>query len=240
MPQAPNGDEAPETQAEPKEVKFLWLPVGEWVKIVVGLLLLIGGGLIGSWWSSKEPHLYVKQNETVRFQGEKIQYGIANITITNDGSKEAEAVDCKFDLHQVLEVKATPEILNAVVVVKGHKVSVTAPALNPGESLVVSAATNDANGTPEASNVAVRGKGVVGETKPKRDVTSLIVTALTAAASLLFGVVGGIWASRRAFNAGIKSSEESLKKNLGPAVDELLKELEAKNKLDGTTPKTNN
>jgi hypothetical protein len=92
------------------------------------------------------------------------------VIITNDGSKEAEDVDCSLLLKgsKIQEVKASPDNLNPAVSFDQDKASVKIKLLNVGEFLFVSALVNNPDSLPSDLSPQVRGKGVVGEKAARR------------------------------------------------------------------------
>ncbi len=64
-----------------------------------------------------------------------------NVTVSNDGSKEAEDVECWLNLagSKIQDVKASPEYLNAAVTSKDDKIKVDVHLLNPKEELTIAA-----------------------------------------------------------------------------------------------------
>ena len=145
---------------------------------------------VGSWWTRKEPHLTVRMNNTVRFKGDASQVGISTFTISSDGTKEAETIECSFQLPGVKEVNASPSSLNANVSIIKDSVVVKVPSLNTGETLQVSVHGNNAEAMPDKLEVLVRGKGVNGENKPPQEKTIINFSDLFSVLTLLstFGI----------------------------------------------------
>ncbi|VTR94073.1 Uncharacterized protein OS=Rhodopirellula baltica SWK14 GN=RBSWK_01457 PE=4 SV=1 [Gemmata massiliana] len=206
---APNAENTPIAQW-----KMLGMSLGEWTQ---SLLTFILGGIAtyaGGQWTKKESHLTVKTNETVKFQGDKVQYGIVNFSIKSDGSKEAESIECQFNLLNTQEVKATPASLNAVSTVKDSKVTITVPMLNPGETLQISAVTTNPASELSRSDISVRGKGVVGDSEPPRDYSNLILTIIVLIASMLLGAFLTNYYWKFAYNAGRRNALEEVSSDL--------------------------
>lgn len=159
MAESKPGDTAP----TPPEQKFLGITQADTVKMVAACVLGIAGTLIVNWWTSKEAHLAIRLDDTVRFKGDKSQIGINTFSVTNEGSKEADGVECSFEMEGAQEVQAYPPSLHAVVKVTGTKIEIVVPTLNRGERLQVSTLGSNASTMPDKLDVTVRGKGVVGE-----------------------------------------------------------------------------
>jgi hypothetical protein len=174
-----------------KRNTFLAVPVADWVKIGIGLMLGIGTMLFSNWWTSKAPFLRYTPADTVVFQGDKNRFGLVTCSVTNEGSKEAEDVEVFVDLADspFVEVKASPETLQPVVKWenepavpaigfydpkeeakkrdlppprRGNHAHVTVKLLNQGESLQVLAMASNPDKLPTRPEFTVRGKGVVG------------------------------------------------------------------------------
>ena len=129
---------------------------------------VVGGILTGLFLynlQSRDPHLTLYAQNTVKFQGERNQFGIVSFSVASDGSKEAEAVECFFDLGgaKIQEARATPENLRAKTEASGGKATVSVERLNPGESVEVVAWVTDAATIPDKIEVSVRAKGIKGE-----------------------------------------------------------------------------
>ena len=155
----------PEPEPTKKEWTFLGVNRADYVKIFIGLLISASICLFAFWVNWRSPHLKVTIPDTFVFKGEKNQLGIVNVTVSNDGSKEAEDVECWLNLagSKIQEVKASPEYLKAVVTPKDDKIRVDVHLLNPKEDLLISALISNPEKLPEQAKVEVRGKGVIGE-----------------------------------------------------------------------------
>ena len=152
-----------------KEWSFLGVTQAELSKtlitLVVGSLLTV----FGFWLNAKSPHLKVTVPETVVYKGEKNQLSIVNVTVTNDGNKEAEEVECwlLFTGAKIQEVKAGPDQLAPVVTTKENKVQIAVKTLNPREDFTISALVSTPEKLSEQPKVEVRGKGLIGEREGK-------------------------------------------------------------------------
>lgn len=153
----------------PPEAKVLGVTAGDVVKILLGAIL---GGAITygvTWLNSRAPHIRYSVSEVVRFPGEKNRMGTFTISMTNDGSKEAENVTCLVDLadSSFIEVEAGPKSVSPTKATSDHECKVEVAMLNPGETATVNVlADNPDKIKPE---VSVRATGVNGEKGPARD-----------------------------------------------------------------------
>jgi hypothetical protein len=176
------------------ERKILGVTLGDITKIVVTFIFasLFGAG-VNYWLNTKAPHLTVAVQAPIQFHGEKTTFGIINFSVKNDGSKEAEAIECMFrtGAAKVQEVKVTPEGLNPVIALKDNKITVNIAMLNVGETLFVSTYVTEA--LPEKPDVSVRGKGVTGEMDSK---------PLSMAYAIVIGSAMGIGISLFALSVG--------------------------------------
>ncbi len=93
----PTTPETPATTAPEAERKWFGKSPGDWILAVVIApiysLLLLG---VGYWLNSSAPHLALNIAPPVQFQGEKTKFGIITFSVTNDGSKTEESVECYF------------------------------------------------------------------------------------------------------------------------------------------------
>jgi hypothetical protein len=197
--------------AEKTEPKFLGLTLGDVVKMGLTALLTLLVTLLIAWLTAKEPHLRFSVSEPIQFQGEKFKVGILNVVITNDGSKEAENVECSMRLEgtKIREVKVSPENLKPSISIKGDKAELAWPMLNPTENPQVSALL-DAEMLSSKPDVKVRAKGIVGDSQPKSETSTwvnVLVSLLSVAAALLLGSMVG---SLNAGGRGISREQEKL------------------------------
>jgi hypothetical protein len=202
----------------------LGMPKSEWVKffiVTVGGGILVGAVLasLGWWLASSKPHLTVRVRDTARFQGDKFNTGFATVSVTNDGSKEAEAVECQFALNGVQEAKVTPAHLNAVTTVKDGRVTVTVPMLNEQETLEIAAYTNNASGVEDRVTASVRGKGVVGEPyqPPQYDWKSIVATLVS---SLVITLVSSWAGERKGYKDGKRDGRQEVQVPLSKWITE--------------------
>ena len=184
----------PTDTTQKKEWSFLGVTLADLSKTVIGFVAGVLLSLFGFWLTAKSPHLKVTVPETIMYKGEKNQVSILNVTVTNDGSKEAEEVECWLLIPgtKVQEVKAGPDQLAPVVTMKENKVQIAVKTLNPREDFTVSALLNTPEKPTEQPKVEVRGKGVIGEREAKSQLSTLeqmliimLIVSLSAAATFI-------------------------------------------------------
>src|SRR5262249_8585055 len=118
------------------ERRILGVSFSDWVKMGLGFLLGIILMAVSNWWNAKAPHLNYVVADPISYQGDKAKFGVINISVTNDGNKEAEGVECSFTANsEIQEVKLAPDTLHAASKVDKTKCSVSLPLLNSGGSL---------------------------------------------------------------------------------------------------------
>ncbi|MGA2704272.1 MAG: hypothetical protein ABSH35_24640 [Isosphaeraceae bacterium] len=205
-----------------KEWTFLGINRADYVKILIGFLISASICLFAFWVNWRAPHLKIRVPDTIVFKGEKNQLGIVNVTISNDGSKEAEEVECWLNLagSKIQEVKASPEYLNAVVTPKDDRIRVDVHLLNPKEDLVISALISNPAKLPEQAKVEVRGKGVIGDREANlnqplwsRALPVALAGASTAGAAII-AYLDRRSARRRRRDDALSKIGEQLKKDL--------------------------
>jgi hypothetical protein len=157
-----------------KERSFWGVSSGDVVKTILTFVLgTIPGGLFVYWLNNRAPHLYVAVADTVPFQGEKNRLGIVDFTVTNDGEKMAEHVECSFHLDgcSIQEVKITPDNVNASQSVHGDAHAnwavVKVSRLNAGQSFHVETVAGNPEKLPPRATVEVNGDDVRGEVQPR-------------------------------------------------------------------------
>ncbi len=169
VPKSEHDKEFTKLDPETRDWSLLGVSKGDYVKIVAGIIFgLVPGILIalfGFWLNSKTPHLKVRVPDTIVYKGEKSKLGIVNVNVTNDGSQQAEDIECMLSLPEtkIQEVKVAPEILHPTIESSNDKITVRVKSLNPGEDFLISALANNPDKLPAETKVEVRGKGVVGE-----------------------------------------------------------------------------
>jgi hypothetical protein len=201
----------------PKERRLLDLPRSEWLKIILPCVLTFLLGIIGSqflqWLTTKEPHLYYKVSDVVPFKGEikgeKSQIGIINISLDNDGTKEARNVQETLVLHgaKVQGIKISPDHLNGSHHETEERVEINVPLLNPGETVKLSIFASNIEQLPVAPPIVVRAEGIQGENIP---INNTFKTWLNAISSALFVVVVmsfGFWQGLKTYRLLAKAKK---------------------------------
>ncbi len=184
----------PTDTTQKDEWSFLGVTLADLSKTVIGLVVGVLLTLFGFWLTARSPHLKVTVPETIMYKGEKNQVSILNVTVTNDGSKEAEEVECWLLIPgtKVQEVKAGPDQLAPVVTTKENKVQIAVKTLNPREDFTISALLNTPEKLTEQPKVEVRGKGVIGEREAKSQLSILEQILIIMLAVTLSGVASAI------------------------------------------------
>jgi hypothetical protein len=166
-----------EQPAQKPEKKVLGITLGDVTKLVIGALI----ALAVQWFLAKSPYLRITSTESTTFPGVKNQFGLVGTSVTNDGSKEAEDVECSFTLpdSDILDVTVVSDSGSATVKAEGkHKVRGTIGTLNAGESFRVTAMVTNPDKLPAKLDPIVRGKGVVGTTVRRSDQESVFIGTL--------------------------------------------------------------
>lgn len=158
----------------------------------------IFGGIIAlavTWISAKTPHLQYTVSDPVQFQGEKVQIDIAYASVTNDGSKEAEDIECYVQYYgvKVQEVKVTPENLKPLISISENEFELKLALLNPGETFYISTLASKTGSFYKSPKVLVRAKGVKGEAAGRQTTTTVDpvkgATILIGTLTLAFAVM---------------------------------------------------
>ena len=153
---------------EPTDPRLIGMPLSAIMGAVLGAILGIGGTLFTTWWTAKESHLTKRVSEILPFQGSSGETGIMNLTLSSDGSKEAEEIEgrIRVDGSNIEDVKIAPDIIGADKSVKGDTITIKIKTLNAGETLQVAALVKKNASLPSKPVADFRGKGVVAEEKP--------------------------------------------------------------------------
>lgn len=215
MPETAQPQPVPPPQLRPFFERMKWFTE----KLIIPLMLLILGAGIGYWMQSKKPHLLYSFGEVIQFTGEKDEFGLILVTVTNDGAKEAEDVQCVVELNDCIiqDVKASPRNLNPKTVIQraGNEAHITIDSLNQSEQLSLMIKATKPNQLEKSLNVTVRGKGINGEFgKIERGqplTVTGIVTTLVFCFFALSGSLGLFAVSVETIRQKIKSHRE--KKN---------------------------
>ena len=172
-------------ESTPPERKILGVTFSDFTKVVAGAIAAVVAGMIGSlftyWLTTSSPHLSVAVSPAYQLPEDKTdkRFGITVFSVTNNGSKEAENVECTFTtpttkhpfiLGTAENLRKAPrdspcimvigEHLHPITTIKTNKVTINVASMNPGESFGVGIFGFDV--PPERPVVKVRGKNVVG------------------------------------------------------------------------------
>jgi len=183
-------EEKPQPPATKKTI--LGIPVGDiFFKAVIPVFSPIFGVLgvaLGYYLnqsSIKEPHLTVSIREPVEFSGKERTIAIHGFQIKNDGTKEAEDIDCELWQagKEPQEIKLKPDNIKLTKEVKGNgTVAIHIPRLNPNEALTCSFLSEYSS----KATVNVSAKGILGEPeKPKPE------SPLFSRSDFIFGMFCG-------------------------------------------------
>jgi hypothetical protein len=115
------------------------------------------------------------------------RFAILGFTLTNDGEKKAELIECSFGVEgcPIKELTVSPKILHPTKSIDNDKATVKVPRLNAGQWIRVSAVVTNPEKVLETIKVLVTGDDVVGTTKP-RIVFFTPNALLTAVGSILW------------------------------------------------------
>ncbi|MBC7821551.1 MAG: hypothetical protein IAG10_32090 [Planctomycetaceae bacterium] len=143
-------------------------PVINWVadKLAAPIIMLLLGTYFGWWWNSSAPYLRFSLGEVIQFSGEKEEFGLFVMRITNDGGKRAEQVRCEIELNdsRIQDLKAGPSILEPNVKIEGDgkKATITIPTLNSAEVVELAIKASKPDQISKSRRISVRGNDVVG------------------------------------------------------------------------------
>lgn len=165
------------------------------VTVLLSLFIAVISGLLLDVFRERAPDLTYVIASSGDFVGQVERIGIAVITISNPGRKEAEDVRCKLNVSTafVKEYKITGlSMANAEIQQTGHTLELKLPYLNPHESFTVQLLLTPEAGGTAVPEIQLRGKGIVGHQEhPTRagesvtDWSKLLVTAVAAILSII-------------------------------------------------------
>lgn len=211
-----NPIEAKPPEPQKAEKKYFFLDRGKWVEILSTLCIGIVLGWFGFWLTSKTPHISYTVSDITYFEGEKQQFGIMNITITSDGSKEVESLNCFIELdgYIIQEVKASPENLKPSIennALNKGKVSVKADSLNVSELLNISLSLHNPNKSTSTPKITVRGKDVVGTMNIQTNKLSFWLGVQYTVPPTLMGIFG-FYVLSKAYRRSLDKVKENVDK----------------------------
>jgi hypothetical protein len=241
------GESAPSNVENQKNRSALleWLR-SKMAEILIAILIAVVSGWFGSWLTSSNPHLKVTVPEMGRFEGEKSNLRILSAIIVNDGSKEAEELECWIELPEakIQEVSVLPETLQAEKVQKkDSQVLIRLKRLNPNQYIQISGLAVNTGKPDKPFKVEAWAKGVVGENQPIRPSTSIAQILNFIPLALAIGLAIGFYTNERMHkdieklkeegrNQRAKFENESLEKYAN-RVDEIINEIQ---KMDIHSP----
>lgn len=171
-------------------------------KLLAPVLTLILGTFLGSWWNSASPDLRFSVGEPIEFSGEKEQFGLLVVRVSNVGRKQAENVKCMIDLPEceIQDLKVAPSIVESQQKISGGNAVISLTSLNPNESVELAVKASNPHLISKSQKVSLRGEGVNGVQGIKSDSVIVMASALTFlilvigfAASAFFMAIFGPW-----------------------------------------------
>lgn len=227
--------------AQKSEWRFLTLTGGEWLKMIVPLIL---GTLIGSlltWINWTYPKLTYTVQNPVFFEGEKNSFGLLTVSVQNDGSKVAEDVFCSIPISKdkVQEVKVTPEFLQAKVEIEDSNIRVSLPHITPPDSFQVSVLSTSPEVLPKDGIITVRGKGVIGSRPSSSEAFSFLSLIAFLPPTIAGACLGWVLAEGR-YEKRLTVSQASFAKFLNEQANRQFYDAKAEEeneKSDSSSPK---
>jgi hypothetical protein len=185
------------------------------ISAIIGIVVTVTGALILVALEEREPRLVYSSTESLPFSGSDGEVSIYQVTVSNDGKKEAYDVACAIRIPaakvEQYKVTASP-LLNALGTVSGDTVNVQVPNLNPSESFQISILASGPESLPGRPQVSARGKGIVGTEKAPStgQSPSEPIAFITLGAASLAVVVTGLTARILRRTRTISSISEGL------------------------------
>jgi hypothetical protein len=132
---------------------------------VISIVVIVVGQTLVSKISAREPRLTYAAPESLPFNGEGKSVGIYQLEIANEGDSAAEGLTgsvrvpmAVIDNHRV----TGPGALPVDIKVEGDVVHLSAPSLNPTETIHLSVLASSSTTLPGNPDVSVRANGVTG------------------------------------------------------------------------------
>ena len=145
----------------------------QWLERLVAALLgiavtVIGALLIGAL-QQRDPNLTFSSVEALPFLGPSGEISIYQVTISNDGKKDADDVVGVIQIPggkiSQSKITASPTLNVSSSLSSDDSLTVQVSSLNPSESFQVSLLADGIRGLPSRPQVSMRGKGVIGKEK---------------------------------------------------------------------------
>jgi hypothetical protein len=167
---------------------------------VISIIVTVVGGTMVSMLSSREPRLTYTAPESLPFNGEGKSVGIYQLEIANEGNNVAEGLTGSvriplaiIDNHRV----TSPGALPIETKVEGDTVRLSAPSLNPTETIRLSILASSSTTLPGEPVVSVRANGVTGvrrvpgtsRTMPFSFFPTLVIASATVIVMLLLQII---------------------------------------------------
>jgi len=180
----------PDSSGERSSVWSVWRD--RIISAILAIAVTVIGALAVGWLRANEPHLIFSSTESLPFSGSSGEVSIYQVTLSNDGKKEAYDVACAIRIpdSKIDQYKVTADpLLNVSVSVLGDSLNLQIPNLNPAETIQISLLASATHKLPARSLVALRGRGIVGTERTQSPQESIFgtppFTALAAAISAL-------------------------------------------------------
>lgn len=158
--------DAPDSSTERSSHKAAW--GNRLVSAALGILVTVIGALIIGTFQAREPALVYSSTESLPFNGLNGEVSIYQVTISNDGKREANDVACiiRIPTGKVDQYKVTASpLLSVSGSTSGDSVTVQVPNLNPSESFQVSLLVSGTQSLPSRPQISARGRGILGTEK---------------------------------------------------------------------------
>ena len=154
--------------SEQEAKRFPWPTI--LISALATLLVSVLAGMVLFFLQAREPHLVFTAADTIPFSGTNRVIAVYQVSVTNDGKKSVDDVVCYIRIAGASidqkRVFADPS-LSYSDSVTGDAMRIEIPSLNPSESEQVSALASSQASLPSRPEVSVRGRGVMGEEKPR-------------------------------------------------------------------------
>ncbi|HKQ06186.1 MAG TPA: tetratricopeptide repeat protein [Blastocatellia bacterium] len=180
----------------------------KWAEILITALLTgvvtIVTGLITLRLQEREPRLVYSTADTLPFAGQNQVIGIYQLSISNEGKKEVEDVDCHVRVPDAAigqkSISASPSI-NISDSVNGDTLKLHVAGLNPSETIQLSILATAQIYLPPRPEISLRGKGIPGTEKSiKENEKPALLALVPAFAGLVAGSLALMFIAKRRVN----------------------------------------